>query len=157
MFDRIFYEESVQADVFDFVALPIVRGEQMIITLCSERCSTILLWKEELIKVMYAEAMASCYQGFHNGRFWIKITVRTSARVRVYPADAVLHADGFNVRGRGTNPSARTLGCVRADMGRPRGRTSLQGCHADDNGRTMAAGASVTWTHCSVLFKRYLG
>jgi hypothetical protein len=32
-----------------------------------------------------------------------------------------------------------------------------QGCHADDNertdGRTMAAGASVTWTHCSVLFE----
>jgi hypothetical protein len=32
-----------------------------------------------------------------------------------------------------------------------------QGCHADDNGwtdgRTMAAGASVTWTHCSVRFE----
>jgi hypothetical protein len=32
-----------------------------------------------------------------------------------------------------------------------------QGCHVDDNGRTdgrtMAAGASVTWTHCSVLFE----
>jgi hypothetical protein len=33
----------------------------------------------------------------------------------------------------------------------------MQGCHADDNGRTdgrtMAAGASVTWTHCSVCFE----
>jgi hypothetical protein len=36
-----------------------------------------------------------------------------------------------------------------------------QGCHADDirrtdgrtDGRTMAAGASVTWTHCSILFE----
>jgi hypothetical protein len=32
-----------------------------------------------------------------------------------------------------------------------------QGCHADDNGRTdgrtMAVGASVTWTHCRVLFE----
>jgi hypothetical protein len=41
-------------------------------------------------------------QGCHNGRFWRKITVRTcvdvvrtSARVRVYLADAVLPADGF--------------------------------------------------------------
>jgi hypothetical protein len=30
---------------------------------------------------------------------------------------------------------------------------STQGCHADVFGRTMAAGASVTWTHCSVLFE----
>jgi hypothetical protein len=32
-----------------------------------------------------------------------------------------------------------------------------QGCHADDNGwtdgRTMAAGASVTWTHCSIFYE----
>jgi hypothetical protein len=34
-------------------------------------------------------------QGCHNGRFWMKITIRTSARVRIYPADAVLPADGF--------------------------------------------------------------
>jgi hypothetical protein len=34
-------------------------------------------------------------QGCHKGQFWRKITVRTSARVRVYPADAVLSADGF--------------------------------------------------------------
>jgi hypothetical protein len=34
-------------------------------------------------------------QGCHKGRFWKKITVWTSARVRVYPADAVLPADGF--------------------------------------------------------------
>jgi hypothetical protein len=35
--------------------------------------------------------------------------------------------------------------------------TCLQGCHADDNGRTdgrtMAAGSSVTWTHCSVRYE----
>jgi hypothetical protein len=27
-------------------------------------------------------------QGCHNGRLWMKITVRTSARVRIYPVDA---------------------------------------------------------------------
>jgi hypothetical protein len=36
-------------------------------------------------------------------------------------------------------------------------RAHTQGCHADVFGRpdsqTMAAGASVTWTHCSVLFE----
>jgi hypothetical protein len=36
-------------------------------------------------------------QGCHKGRFWRKITVRTSARVCVYSADAVLP------RGRGKN------------------------------------------------------
>jgi hypothetical protein len=35
------------------------------------------------------------HQGCHKERFWRKITVQTSARVRVYPADAVLPADGF--------------------------------------------------------------
>jgi hypothetical protein len=30
-------------------------------------------------------------QGCHNGRPTVKITVRTSARVRVYPADALMH------------------------------------------------------------------
>lgn len=59
-FDRIFYEESVQADVFDFVALPIVRGEQLIIRLCSVSCSSNFLWKRQLIKLTYAQAMASC-------------------------------------------------------------------------------------------------
>jgi hypothetical protein len=41
-------------------------------------------------------------------------------------------------------------------MGFERG-TLDQGCHADvfgrTDGRTMAAGASVTWMHCSVLFE----
>jgi hypothetical protein len=36
-----------------------------------------------------------CNQGCHKGRFWMKITIRTSARVCVYSADAVLPADGF--------------------------------------------------------------
>jgi hypothetical protein len=35
--------------------------------------------------------------------------------------------------------------------------TSGQGCHADDSGRTdgrtMAAGSSVSWTHCSVSYE----
>jgi hypothetical protein len=34
-------------------------------------------------------------QGCHKGRFWRKITVQTSARIRVYPANVVLPADGF--------------------------------------------------------------
>jgi hypothetical protein len=34
-------------------------------------------------------------QDCHNGRFWVKMTVRTSADVRVYSADAVLPADRF--------------------------------------------------------------
>jgi hypothetical protein len=38
------------------------------------------------------------WQGCHNGRFWMKITVPTSARVHIYPADAV-----FTVRGRSKN------------------------------------------------------
>jgi hypothetical protein len=37
--------------------------------------------------------MEAARQGCHNGRPTVKITVRTSARV--YPADAVLPADGF--------------------------------------------------------------
>jgi hypothetical protein len=41
------------------------------------------------------EEMETACQGCHKGRFWRKITVRTSARVRVYPTDAVLPADGF--------------------------------------------------------------
>jgi hypothetical protein len=36
-------------------------------------------------------------------------------------------------------------------------RSADQGCHADDSGRTdgrmMAAGSSVTWTHCSVRYE----
>jgi hypothetical protein len=58
-------------------------------------------------------------QGCHNGRFWMKITVRTSfssrhlrtsTRVRVYPADAV------KIRPHGrVVTSARTLGCACAD------------------------------------------
>jgi hypothetical protein len=65
-------------------------------------------------------------QGCHNGRPTVKITVRTSARVRIYPTDAVLPADGFLLSARmhsfPSSPlpcgcsllSART-GCVRTD------------------------------------------
>jgi hypothetical protein len=31
---------------------------------------------------------AAHLQGCHNGRFWVKMTVRTSTRIHVYPADA---------------------------------------------------------------------
>jgi hypothetical protein len=41
--------------------------------------------------------------------------LRTSTHVRVYPADAVLIADRFTVRGRDQSPPAWTLGCVRTD------------------------------------------
>jgi hypothetical protein len=34
-------------------------------------------------------------QGCPNGRFWVKLTVRMSTRVRVYPADATLPANSF--------------------------------------------------------------
>jgi hypothetical protein len=86
--------------------------------------------------------------GCHKGRIWRKITVRTSARVRVYPADAVLPTDGFlpsadavkiasarthsrphgHERVRVDAPmSARTLGCIRADAAqRPRGHGRLR-------------------------------
>jgi hypothetical protein len=66
----------------------------------------------------------------------MKITVRTSflsglprtssgrppasaftPRTRFYPRT------GFTVRGPSINPFARTLGCIRADMARPHGRT----------------------------------
>jgi hypothetical protein len=43
----------------------------------------------------------------------MKITVRTSARIRIYPADAVLPTDGFLPS---ADASARTLGYVRADV-----------------------------------------
>jgi hypothetical protein len=36
--------------------------------------------------------ISSSEQGYQNGRPTVKFTVRTSARIRVYPADA---ADGF--------------------------------------------------------------
>jgi hypothetical protein len=55
-------------------------------------------------------------QGCHKGRFWRKITVQTSARVRVYPADAVLPADGFLPSANAVKTgSVWTLECVRAD------------------------------------------
>jgi hypothetical protein len=56
-------------------------------------------------------------QGCHNGRFWMKITVRTSACVRIYPADVVLPADGFL-------PSADATR-VRVDTVRPCGHGLL--------------------------------
>jgi hypothetical protein len=73
-------------------------------------------------------------RGCHNGRFWMKITIRTSSgrspasaftpRTRFYPRT------GFTVRGHGKNPSARTLGCccVRVDAPqRPHGHEGPRG------------------------------
>jgi hypothetical protein len=62
-------------------------------------------------------------QGCHKGRFSRKITVRTSAdvvrtsaRIRVYPADAVLPADGFlSFADAVKTASTRTQPSVRAD------------------------------------------
>jgi hypothetical protein len=66
-------------------------------------------------------------QGCQKGRFWKKITVRTSfssghpwtsARIRVYPADTVLPADGFLPSAHAVKKeSARTQPSVRTDMG----------------------------------------
>jgi hypothetical protein len=54
---------------------------------------------------------SSTQQGCHNGHFWMKITIRMSARVRVYPTDGFLpSADAVKIRLRGRNPaSAQTL------------------------------------------------
>jgi hypothetical protein len=41
-------------------------------------------------KYLLKSCIASITQGCHNRHFWMKITVRTSARVRVYPADGFL-------------------------------------------------------------------
>jgi hypothetical protein len=109
---------------------------------------------------MIRELSACVVQGCHKRRFWMKIiiptsadVVRTSARVRVYPADAVLSADGFlpsadalmcpRVHATFARTRVRVLvaaqtwrGRVRVDVGRPRGRGSthpwLRGCGADD-------------------------
>jgi hypothetical protein len=66
----------------------------------------------------------TCNQGCHNGRFWMKITVRTSGRVRIYPADAILPTDGFlpsadavKIASAWTQlASARTPPNIRADV-----------------------------------------
>jgi hypothetical protein len=78
----------------------------------------------------------TCDQGCHNGRFWMKTTIRTSfpsGRPRMSsgrpPASAFTPwtwfypRTGFTVHRRGKNPSAQTRPNVRANMGRPRGRT----------------------------------
>jgi hypothetical protein len=63
-------------------------------------------------------------QGCHNGSFWMKITVWTSARIRIYPADAV------KIHPRGRFPAPARTWDVRANApqrpcghGRPRGCT----------------------------------
>jgi hypothetical protein len=54
------------------------------------------------------EKLSSCMQGCHKGQFWRKITVRTSARIRVYPADGFLpSADAVKTTSAWTHPCPR--------------------------------------------------
>jgi hypothetical protein len=54
-------------------------------------------------------------QGCHNGHPTVKSTVRTSTCVRVYPADAVLPADGFLLSADAVKTASAQIRCVRAD------------------------------------------
>jgi hypothetical protein len=75
-------------------------------------------------------------QGCYNGRFWMKITVRTSARVRLYPADAVLPSADASARAWvRADPWLHGRG---ADAG-PRGRANVRG-HA-----SPGHGSARTW------------
>jgi hypothetical protein len=68
--------------------------------------------------MLSGKQLDSWSQGCHKGRFWRKITIQTSARIRVYPADAVFPADGFLPSADAVKTtSARTQPNVRADMG----------------------------------------
>jgi hypothetical protein len=73
--------------------------------------------------MLSGKQLDSWSQGCHKGRFWRKITIQTSARIRVYPADAVFPADGFLPSADAVKTaSAQPLKCVRADAAqRPRG------------------------------------
>jgi hypothetical protein len=52
-------------------------------------------------------------QGCHNGRFWMKMSVRTSAGVRIYPRTRVdMHRAATGPRGRG---KASVRACGYAD------------------------------------------
>jgi hypothetical protein len=51
---------------------------------------------------------AAHLQGCHNGRFWVKMTVRTSTRIHVYPADAVKIASARTLAFSRTRPRVRT-------------------------------------------------
>jgi hypothetical protein len=69
-------------------------------------------------------------QGCHNGRFWVKMNVRTSI-LSVYPFSSSGHPclpvfnsqtqfylqTGFSVSVRGKIPSTRTCACIRANEG----------------------------------------
>jgi hypothetical protein len=57
--------------------------------------------------------ISSLNQGCHKGRFWMKITVRTSARVRIYPANGDLPSANALMRPCG-HGSSRTHPHVRA-------------------------------------------
>jgi hypothetical protein len=72
-------------------------------------------------------------QGCHKGRFWRKITVRTSDRVRVYPTDAVLPVDVV-LPVDGFLPSANAV------------KTASARTHLCPHGRSLAS----TWTWTSV-------
>jgi hypothetical protein len=71
-------------------------------------------------------------QGCLNGRPTVKFTVRTSARVCVYPADAILPADGFlpsaDAGPRGPTPTGTGRERADGDVRRESARTRV---HAD--------------------------
>jgi hypothetical protein len=84
---------------------------------------------------------ATVEQGCHKGRFWRKITVRTSARVRVYPADAVKTTSVQTHLPPLPSPSLPSPPLSLPPLCCPCGRK--QGCHGD--GRTdMSICPSVT-------------
>jgi hypothetical protein len=106
---------------------------------------------------------ATTIQGCHNGRFWMKITVRTStdvvwtsARIRVYSANAVLPADGFlpSANAVKTRPLGRgpTWTCARADVAWMRGRV-----RADAGPRDRASTQTCVDTHRAATGPRGCG
>jgi hypothetical protein len=74
------------------------------------------MYKPAILKILvqgYNDKVSQIYnayikQGCHKGRFWRKITIRTSARVRVYPVDGFLpSADAVKTASARTHPSVR--------------------------------------------------
>jgi hypothetical protein len=100
-----------KCEVFNFFQ-EILQGPQCW-SLESRPPSTKIILAHSYLQISSWDLSPIC-QGCHKGRFWRRITVRTSARVRVYPADGFLpSADAVK------NASARTRPCVHTDKGVP--------------------------------------